>query len=111
LAWRCEAEPRPNQWGIRWASGEGKGADRREVVHHSQVRRGERACKTEREGNGNGPYKGPSGTSGKITGHKEMSLGGRGTRKGKIKGKNGRNNTRVRREEISEVSVLERIVS
>jgi hypothetical protein len=39
------------------------------------------------EGKGNGHYKGPSGTSRKITGHKEMRVDGRKMiRKGKFKG-------------------------
>jgi hypothetical protein len=54
-----------------------------------------------REGKGNGPCKGPSGTSGKTTGHEEMRVyGRRRTRKGNYGGENGLNNMKVQREEI-----------
>jgi hypothetical protein len=43
----------------------------------------------EREGEGNGSCKGHSGTSGKITRHKEMRVDGRRKiRKGNIQGRN-----------------------
>jgi hypothetical protein len=53
----------------------------------------------EREVRGNGPYKDPSGSGGWVTGHKV----GRGEedRERNIQGKNGRNNIRDQREEIS----------
>jgi hypothetical protein len=42
----------------------------------------------EREGKGNGPYKGPSGIGGEITGHKEMREDGRRRKKkGNIQGR------------------------
>jgi hypothetical protein len=53
-----------------------------EGAYHRLARRGggKNRCSSDmqererREGKGNSPYQGPSGTSGKITGHKEMRV-------------------------------------
>jgi hypothetical protein len=55
-----------------------KGSQQERRAYHNLARREEDM--KEREGKGNGPYQGPSGTSGKINGHKKMMVDGRSER-------------------------------